>query len=891
MAQVITLAGEKLFAAKAQANQQLDIDTFIFANVAGQDSTAAIDRNEEIPTGSVVFEQNVQQTGRINDNVVVYSTVLDSLTGPFEFNWVGLYSSVNQTLVAISHVPTVAKTITAPGSAGNTLNRNFGIEYSGIADLAGISVSPETWQLDFSARLSGMDELTRQLASDMNGKDWFIDDGFKVVSRSTANTFSVTPGIGYVSGLRVELKNEQILTLQSYPQFVYVDAYFDGNASSTWKPKVAFTVSNTEIDDYIDVNGTQHYVLKIAKITSFDTVEDLRNINGLKQQIENHINETESAHKASAISLAVKDALSNSKLNMQDTSDWYGVYLSQFLRDGEQGMSHAFNRALEYCRNLPYKGTRIIFERGALYKYDDDHIIGNLSNCMIDLNGSTVQRRSSSTFSSTTTQVIPAGTGLNAREIYVADASKFKVGDFVYSIKGVGLDNISSDAREIQSIAGNKLTIAGAFYYRGTQYGSNTPTGVTICKRVRFIGGGGVSSAGDYNDKIVLCNGELDGNGAAQPSQAWVFNAEINLSSNRGAIYGMTFRNTAAECITGHGIDVNSNQFFDMGGSCFHLSVHDNSLDKTGGSWFRNNQCERTNLATQAVSGHAEGLVTFSWGAGRLVVADNICKDGTEPFLGAFGSPTEDNPDKYLVVHGNTLERFPTFMSYLAADAVGVSIKDNILIETGVAPQVQEAIYANPSIKCSGNISVGSNGRPTLENVSRNERLAIGNDVQLQARQRAVISDPNAHAELSALNVPNPINAQLVLQGVNSVITEHAARVSADYKRSIYTAGGPASSTASETWDEKNKQLRYSINPKGGSGGSFAWTTYSGGTRKHLEVDDEGVAFNRMQYGNATYYGEKHIDGSWRVIIESGNLLHQKRVDGVWVTKQTVAGQ
>lgn len=287
MAQVITLAGEKLFATKAQANQQLDIDTFIFANVAGQDPAAAIDRNEGIPTSAIVHQQNVQQTGRINDNVVVYSTVLDSVTGPFEFNWVGLYSSVNQTLVAISHVPTVSKTITAPGSAGNTLNRNFGIEYSGIADLAGISVSPETWQLDFSARLSGMDELTRQLASDMNGKDWFIDDGFKVVPRSTANTFSVTPGIGYVSGLRVELKQEHILTLQTYPQFVYVDAYFDGNASSQWKPQVAFTVSNTEMDDYIDVNGVQHYVFKMANITAANVVEDLRNEDGLAQKIGN----------------------------------------------------------------------------------------------------------------------------------------------------------------------------------------------------------------------------------------------------------------------------------------------------------------------------------------------------------------------------------------------------------------------------------------------------------------------------------------------------------------------------------------------------------------------------------------------------------------------------
>lgn len=300
MAQVITLAGEKLFATKAQANQQLDIDTFIFANVAGQDPAAAIDRNEGIPTSAIVHQQNVQQTGRINDNVVVYSTVLDSVTGPFEFNWVGLYSSVNQTLVAISHVPTVSKTITAPGSAGNTLNRNFGIEYSGIADLAGISVSPETWQLDFSARLSGMDELTRQLASDMNGKDWFIDDGFKVVPRSTANTFSVTPGVGYVSGLRVELKQEHILTLQTYPQFVYVDAYFDGNASSQWKPQVAFTVSNTEMDDYIDTNGIQHYVCKLTSVESSDAANDLRNAPALNQQIKNH-EASEEAHKASSI--------------------------------------------------------------------------------------------------------------------------------------------------------------------------------------------------------------------------------------------------------------------------------------------------------------------------------------------------------------------------------------------------------------------------------------------------------------------------------------------------------------------------------------------------------------------------------------------------------------
>jgi hypothetical protein len=297
MAQVITIAGERLFALKAQNNEQLDVDTFIFANVPGQDPNATIDRDEGLPpVGQIVHQQIVQQVGRVNDNVVIYSTVMDSLTGPFDFNWVGLYSSVNQTLIAVSHIPNVSKTVTVPGAAGNTLNRNFGIEYSGIADLTEITVKPETWQLDFTARLSGMDELTRQLAADMNGKDWFIGDGFKVVPRSTANTFKVTPGAGYVSGLRIELKQDHILTLQSYPQFVYVDAWFDGDASSQWKPKTAFTVTNGEMDDYIDVNGKQHYVFKLARITAADVAEDFRSENGLPEKIDKHFNNEDGVH-------------------------------------------------------------------------------------------------------------------------------------------------------------------------------------------------------------------------------------------------------------------------------------------------------------------------------------------------------------------------------------------------------------------------------------------------------------------------------------------------------------------------------------------------------------------------------------------------------------------
>ena len=279
MASIITIAGEKLFAAKAQANEQLDIDTFIFANVPGQDATDPINREEGLPTDHVVHQQIVQQVGRINDNVVVYSTVLDSITGPFEFNWVGLYSSINDTLVAINHVPTTPKTATAAGVAGNTLNRNFGIEYSGIADLTGIDVAPETWQLDFTARLQGMDKLTQQLTKDMVGKDSFIDDGFKVIPRSTANTFEMIPGAGYVNGFRVERDTVWYINMtpDQYPLYVYADAYFEGDASSTWAPRV-ITYLSTDPDkqDFIDGSGVQHYMAPLAIIKGDNDVEDLR---------------------------------------------------------------------------------------------------------------------------------------------------------------------------------------------------------------------------------------------------------------------------------------------------------------------------------------------------------------------------------------------------------------------------------------------------------------------------------------------------------------------------------------------------------------------------------------------------------------------------------------
>lgn len=299
MAATITIAGENLIAQKAQNNEALNIDTFIFANVPGQDENAEIDRNETVPElPQQVHTQVVQQVGRINDNVVVYSTVLDSVTGTFDFNWVGLYSSESATLIGINHVPTTTKTHTTGGTTGNTLNRNFSIQYAGIAEITGVVVDPQTWQLDFTARLNGVDELNRKLGLEILGDNAFIENGFKVEPHATENNFNVLPGAGYISGHRVELALAEVVNATSYPKNIFVDAYFQGDASSTWAAQNDVIITSEELSNYVDEIGKQHYLLKIAIVTAADQIEDLRKVKDFQESLQfNDLEEMKAENK------------------------------------------------------------------------------------------------------------------------------------------------------------------------------------------------------------------------------------------------------------------------------------------------------------------------------------------------------------------------------------------------------------------------------------------------------------------------------------------------------------------------------------------------------------------------------------------------------------------
>jgi len=115
----------------------------------------------------------------------------------------------------------------------------------------------------------------------------------------------VTFGYGYVYGLRVESSSHVYLTTESYPQNVYIDAWLDGDASSTWKPQHEIVMTNQSKSNYIDENGKQHYVLKIAVINSADEVEDLRVL--LEEERDSIVKSFKTVEKFKQSNLSIND--------------------------------------------------------------------------------------------------------------------------------------------------------------------------------------------------------------------------------------------------------------------------------------------------------------------------------------------------------------------------------------------------------------------------------------------------------------------------------------------------------------------------------------------------------------------------------------------------------
>jgi Tail fiber protein. len=150
---IITSAGLALFARALDEGLTIPIDRMVFADISGLDPSISADPAQSMPHAShIVLDTAVDARGKIDEHTVVYSKILTASDGDYYMNWIGLYSSAHSALIAVCQVPRHRKYKTSGFQAGNTMYKNFAIQYANASALTGITIAPETWQYNYDDR-------------------------------------------------------------------------------------------------------------------------------------------------------------------------------------------------------------------------------------------------------------------------------------------------------------------------------------------------------------------------------------------------------------------------------------------------------------------------------------------------------------------------------------------------------------------------------------------------------------------------------------------------------------------------------------------------------------------------------------------------------------------
>ncbi|MHC6223477.1 phage tail-collar fiber domain-containing protein [Pseudomonas sp. X10] len=282
----ITLAGQSLIAQKQAAKQVLNVVRFVFANVPGLDPAAPIDRAAgKPPAGQVVYTTSVDRAGYVNPDQVIYSVVVDSSVGDWDFNWIGLETEEN-VLLAVAYVPLQQKRKNIPPlQIGNNLTRNFLVEYDGAQEITGITVDASTWQHDFTVRLAGIDRRERLSNRDVYGRACFWDSGLQL-ERNSFGLYQLKAGIAYVEGVRIALEEPVHVQLPALPAQAWLDVTLRRQSNDVTAQWVVVFGANKV--DYLDGTGNQHYLVELASVSASGAITDQRTVQPVTTALVDH---------------------------------------------------------------------------------------------------------------------------------------------------------------------------------------------------------------------------------------------------------------------------------------------------------------------------------------------------------------------------------------------------------------------------------------------------------------------------------------------------------------------------------------------------------------------------------------------------------------------------
>ncbi|WP_236623323.1 phage major tropism determinant [Vibrio cholerae] len=339
----IPLQFEKYLQNQISVGKAPDMNEMIFAYIPNLDPSQPIDRNQGLPaTSTWVHQQDIDQVGKLGDNALVYSVVIPGSVAAFTFNAIYLRDkNVPNSCGMVVHKATETK------EAGMASTKNLMQQYTGAAQVAGITMDAQTWQIDYQARLLGIEEDMRLASLDNYGHTAFIQ-GFDVTQQADPTKYKVAPGVVYVGGLRAELKSEVIQTISAKPTGLYIDVVRTGTVLSKWQNIVTVRASATPLTDYVDQNQQQHYVARLAGINDDGSVEDWREKGGLPEH-----ESAENPHPQYALASLVRSLSANAFHKSQTSEPAFLIAGGQLrtataltIRVGDSLITHAANEVI-----------------------------------------------------------------------------------------------------------------------------------------------------------------------------------------------------------------------------------------------------------------------------------------------------------------------------------------------------------------------------------------------------------------------------------------------------------------------------------------------------------------------------------------------------------------
>jgi microcystin-dependent protein len=247
-----------------------NMNEMIFAYIPGLDLGVEIDRASGLPDVSTwVHQQDVDQVGKLGENALAYSVVIQGNIPAFTFNAIYLHDkNVTSSCGVIVHKIDETK------ENGMSSTKSLLQAYSGAAQITGITIDAATWQIDYQARLIGIDEEHRLACFDNYGHTAFIN-GFVVNQEADPTKYKISAGLAYIGGLRAVIDDDVIQTINTKPNTIYVDVFRDGSALSKHINNAILFTATSATSDYIDENSKQHYVAKVASINADGSITQI----------------------------------------------------------------------------------------------------------------------------------------------------------------------------------------------------------------------------------------------------------------------------------------------------------------------------------------------------------------------------------------------------------------------------------------------------------------------------------------------------------------------------------------------------------------------------------------------------------------------------------------